>query len=320
MEILISGASGFIGGALVRTFLRKKASVRALVRDKRQVAILKKAGAEVFAADVLKDEIQKAFEGVDEVYNTIGVLGVWGVSKQEMQRVNVEATKVVLKASIKAGVKRFFHFSSAGVIGPTRGAASEKTRCRPSNDYERTKLEAERYVLKYSDRIGVTVFRPEFVYGPGDRHVLKLFKAIKRGRFFIIGDGRTRLHPTHIDDLMNAVMRARKTKKSIGETYLIVGPRPLEVREIANTIADGLRVKRPRYIPYWLVFATGVVFEGLARLGLKPLVTTGQVRFFTENREFSFKKARRDFGYKPKVDFEEGVKRTIRWYKKKNLL
>jgi nucleoside-diphosphate-sugar epimerase len=50
------------------------------------------------------------------------------------------------------------------------------------------------------------------------------------------------------------------------------------------------------------------------------LVTTGQVRFFTENREFGFKKARRDFGYKPKVDFEEGVKRTIRWYKKKNLL
>lgn len=314
---LVSGATGFIGGRLVRALSESGHAVRALVRDRSRFAA--PAGVEVFEGDLLRVESLAGVEqGIDIVVHCASILGKWGTSDSALSAVNVQGAIHLVERFAGGGLQRFVHLSAGGVTGPTdRRVVDESYDCRPATPYERTKLAGERRVLELSRelRIPATVVRPTFTYGPGDPHKVALFRAIRRGRYAFIGDGESVNHPLYIDDLLCGILLAAERGRP-GEVYIIGGPRPVTKRELAHTIADALGVRRPSLrIPRALAAAAAPLLEAAGRaLGFEPILTRSRVMMMADNFGYSIDKARRELGYEPRTDLREGIAQTIHSY------
>ncbi len=326
MNILITGGTGFIGRSLINQLSQGKHKIKVISRSKDAAKLWDTSKVEVSAADITQPEsLPGLFSGIEVIYHLAGKLGEAGVPEQVYRQLHYEGTKNVLQQAIKAdGLKRFIHCSSAGVQGPISDPpADESYPYAPSNIYEQTKTEAEKLVLEYHKKHGLPaiILRPEFVYGPGDTHVLGLFSAIKKGMFVIFGKGNSLLHPTYIEDTSQALLRCLLVNNQWGEVFIIGGERPVTVKELAYTIAQALGVKKPFSVPYWLGYSGAVLLEALGTcLRFDPPLNRTRLKFFTENRAFDIKKARDKLGYNPKTSFEQGVKHTIDWYKEQGYL
>ncbi|HEY8090425.1 MAG TPA: NAD-dependent epimerase/dehydratase family protein [Polyangiaceae bacterium] len=325
--IAVTGATGFLGGAVVRALIERGEGVRAVVRSTSQVTELHRLGVETVEADVTGSAgLVEAFAGARLVVHAAGMLGRAGATETDYQRVHVDGTRNVLVAARAAGAERVVHVSSPGVLGPVpRGAPDldEDAPVRPGNAYERSKAAAEDVVREDGERHGplAVVVRPEFVYGPGDLHVLRLFGAVRRGRFFYIGPGDALCHPTFVDDAVRGLLAAAERGKA-GRVYHVAGPRPVSIRELAGTYARAMGVRPPRLRvpehPLRLALAAAQPLARRLRLPL-PLTTSG-VDFFTRDRHFSTRRAREELGFGSSVELPDGVARTVRWYEERGLL
>jgi dihydroflavonol-4-reductase len=176
--------------------------------------------------------------------------------------------------------------------------------------------------LEFASRgLPVVICRPGFVYGPGDRHVLGLFQAVRRGRFFFIDGGRHFCHPTFIADAVAGMLLCLGGGRS-GAIYHIAGPRPVTFRELAETIAAALDVRPPwMSVPRWSAMLGAIGFEALGRVsGWKPPLSRTGVAFFSEDRLYSWQRAHDELGYTPEYDLATGVARTIAWYRQQGWL
>lgn len=325
MEIAVTGSTGFLGKNLIKAFVKSGYKVRALVRKSSRTDDLKIKGVSLVTGDITDLASLRNFidSSVVEVYHAAGILGHEKKTDAEFWKINVNGTKNLIEACSNKNIRRLIHISSAGVIGPVdEPPAGERSKARPSNVYELTKLEAEKLVIKLcpKKRIPYTVVRPEFLYGPGDKHVYKLFQAIKKGHFVLINRGKSLLHPTYIDDFLAAIMKIRKTKKTIDQTYIIAGPSPLSVKEIAETIGNEFGRYNFISLPLGMARLAAAFFEIVNKCGFPLIFSQGQVNFFTQNRVFTTKKAFVDFGFIPQTNFKSGVHQTINWYVKNKLL
>jgi nucleoside-diphosphate-sugar epimerase len=194
-------------------------------------------------------------------------------------------------------------------------------RC-PSNAYERSKAAAEDVACEFAARgLPVVLARPGFVYGPGDRHTLGLFKAIQRRRFFFIDGGRYRCHPTFIADAVAGMLACVRDGRS-GEAYHIVGPRAVTFRELAEAMAGALDVRPPRLnLPRWSAMLGATTLEAFGRIsGWTPPLSRNGVAFFSEDRVVSGDKAQRELGFAPRHDIVDGAARTVTWYRQQGWL
>ncbi len=328
-KVVITGATGFVGGALAQHLAGEGVDLHALTRPTSDLQRVKHLPISWHVGDITEPKsLRGVFDGADWVIHAAGMLGQAGVADSTYRRNNTDGTNNVLAAIADSGARpRILTISSAGVLGPFIGsptdpAPDEDSPLAPSNPYERSKAAAELVARSYINAgLPVIIVRPEFIYGPGDLHVLGLFDTIKRRQFFYIGNGYNTCHPTYIDDTINGLLRAIQYGTP-GEIYHITGPRPLTFRELAETIAAELDVSPPRLaLPKSLVWLGTAGAESLATwLGRSvPLSRTG-VAFFSEDRRSTFAKAREKLGYEPQVDIQEGVARSVAWYRANNLL
>jgi len=154
----------------------------------------------------------------------------------------------MLEASVNAGVKRFVHGSSIGVYGSSlEGDIDERSPLMPNNIYGVTKLEGERLVLSFQDKLPVIIIRISETYGPGDHRLLKLFKGIKKNIFLMIGNGENLHHLIFIDDLIEGLFLAATSKQAIGEIFVIAGKEPLTTNVMVAEIANQLGTTIPRF-------------------------------------------------------------------------
>lgn len=325
-KVLVTGATGFLGNALVRRLVEEGNNVVALVRDREKGVRRLPPGTEILLGDVTRADLLPSLPpGVRVVIHTVGMLGAFRVPESSYRLVNATGTENMLKASVAAGIEQFVLISSAGVLGPTGERLADETwPLNPSNGYERSKAEAERIATEFhrDGRIAVSIVRPEFVYGPGDHHVLGLFRAIQDRRFVLIGSGASLLHPTYIDDVTQSVLSVLGGNAYDGMPLLVAGPRPVTVRELAETIAESIGVHfRLVRLPRSVAFGGATLCEVLGRvLGRDMPLTFSRVRFFTENRAFTTDRAEAVLRYKPCFSLQEGVSRTVEWYRKEGLL
>jgi len=322
MKAFVTGGTGFIGSHIIDNLIRKGIQIKALVRNNSNTSRLMNRGIEFVYSDILdSSSLKKNIGDVDLVFSAFGILGQWGMPEQTYRNINTKGVRNLIESCLNSGIRQFIHISSAGVLGPLPDGvvADESFPFNPSNIYEETKCEAEKEIISFAKKEGlpVTIVRPEFVYGPGDIHVLGLFKAVQAGKFFILGNGRSLLHPTYIDDLMQGINLCIDNKTAIGKTFLITGENPISVEDLAKTIAEELGVSLPKIkIPLVVANIAAVLFElGTKVANYEPLLTISRVRFFSENRSFSCRKAGVELGYVPRVSFKEGVRRTVRWYR-----
>jgi dihydroflavonol-4-reductase len=322
--VAITGATGFVGSALAHACLARGLEVVALARPSASLRRLAEAGVTWLDAGVTRPEtLCGVLNGVDWLIHAAGKLGQAGVPEAHYHQLHVEGTRHVLNEAAAAGVARILYVSSPGVLGPIDGSPADETAPpAPSNAYERSKAAAEQVACRLAaEGLPVVIARPEFLYGPGDTHVLGLFRAVQRGLFFYAGNGRNSCHPTYVDDAVAGLMACLERGRP-GQIYHLAGPRPVTFRELAETIAAALQVRPP-----WLRLPRPLAWWGAAALelagkvtGRTPPLSRDGVAFFSENRRFSWQKAQSELGYSPHVDLAEGVTRTVAWYREQGLL
>ena len=187
-----------------------------------------------------------------------------------------------------------------------------------------TKLIAEQKVWDFYQRtqFPITVIRPISLFGPGDMRMLKLFRLIKKGRFFIVGDGEVLFHPSYIDDVVRGFLLCLGNQKAVGEAFIIGGEGYLTLNELCAMIAKELRVEPPKvYLPMAPVLALATACEKICvPLGIEPPLHRRRVSFFQNNRAFSIEKVKQILGYSPEYSLEEGIRATIDWYQKQGWL
>ena len=324
-NVLVTGATGFTGGALTRRLLAEGAAVTAWVRSAERAAPLAALGAEIRVVHLADaGAVRAAMARFDTVFHVAAAFRAEHDSLEAFRQVNVGATRVLLEAARDARVGRFVHCSTVGVQGEIDDPpADENYRFKPGDFYQQSKMEGELVAREFfGSPLPVTVVRPVGIYGPGDTRFLKLFRPIRRGRFVMIGSGRTLYHLTYIDDLVDGFLLAARRPEAVGEVFTIGGPRYTTLNELVAAIAKAVEGPRVRWrIPYAPVHAAAVVCARVCgRIGVSPPLYPRRVEFFGKSRAFSIEKARRLLGYEPRVDLEEGLARTAAWYRKEGLL
>ncbi|MBW2663803.1 MAG: NAD-dependent epimerase/dehydratase family protein [Deltaproteobacteria bacterium] len=328
MNVLITGGTGFIGSRLALRCLNDGHAVRVFGQqnneaERKNKDDIEREGAQVILGSMTdKDLIDKVTQGVDVVFHLAAAQHEANVPDHVFSDVNVTGTKNLLDMCLKAGVKRFVHGSTIGVYGNFDGRIDEESPCNPENIYGVTKLEGEKLVLSYKDKIPLVIIRISETYGPGDRRLLKLFKLINKNAFFMIGSGKNLHQLIFVDDLISGLLNAADSEKAVGEIILLVGKEPITTNDMVKTIADSLNARilgfRAPRLPF-LVLAW-MMETCLKPLGIQPPLHRRRMDFFRKSFSFSSKKAPELLSFKPKFSFELGVTETARWYKKMGLL
>lgn len=321
MRVALTGATGYTGGHLLRALLVRGEAVSILCRKGSERPDLVSSGATIVEGD-LSDTValQRLVAGADAVVHVAAVYRTAGHPDRYYREVNVRGTERLLEAAAAAGVGRFVHTSTVGVHGHVaHPPADEDSPHAPGDVYQATKSEADTLALEFHRRRGlpVAVVRPGAIYGPGERRLLKLFRSIARGRYAIVGTGRTFYHPVFIDDLVAGFLLALDHPAAPGEAFILAGPRYLSQRELAELVArhTGGRVL-PFRVPAWPLLLAGAACEAVCvPLGIEPPLHRRRVEFWVKSRAFSIEKARRVLGYVPRVDPDEGIARTAAAYR-----
>lgn len=322
MKVLITGGTGFIGSRLALRCRERNDDVRVLglantPAEAQNASELRARGIEVAPVSVAdRDGLCEQLKGIDVVYHLAAAQHEMNVSNQHFRNVNVQGTRNVLEASVAAGVKRLVHGSTIGVYGIVDGVIDENTPCAPENIYGVTKLEGEKLALSFRDRLAVSVIRIPEVYGPGDRRLLKLFKAIQKNRFFMIGQGRNLHHLIYIDDLIDGFFLAAEKEEAVGNVFLLAGEVPVSSTEMVATIATHLGAKGSLFrVPFGPVYWAAAAMESMLRpLGIQPPLHRRRMDFFKKSFELSWKKSAEVLQFKPKTSFSDGILKTAQWY------
>jgi nucleoside-diphosphate-sugar epimerase len=332
MTAVVTGASGFLGRALVTELIKRQQSVRILARDEKKARQLFGNAVTIIPGDITDAvQVQQAVDGATTIYHLAGRLYHPSIPTELYYQTHVEGTRTLLKACQgQAQLRRIVYVSTTGVYGVTgETPAAENAPFAPTNPYEATKLVGEQLALKaytvgagLAPALPVTVIRPGLVYGSGDLHLLGLFVSIKKGLFRVIDGGRALLHPVYIDDLVAALLLCAERPQAPGRSYNIAGARPVTVRELATAIAHALDRELPAgSIPLWLANLASDIFAVMPSMkGERAPLTRSRVKFLTNSRIYDISRAKSELGYVPTVDLEEGMKLTSAWYYKHRYL
>ena len=326
MKVLVTGATGFVGRALVDRLLKERWRVAALVRRGSNFEGLKRKGVKLFFGDVSNpDSVKGAVKGVDIIVNSAAALPYHNLPDKKYWEANVYGVKNVIQAAKISGIKRLVHISTVGIYGATsRRGASERSKTELSGVYSRTKFEGEKIVWKYiKEGFPATIIRPTIAYGPGDIRpgFLNLFVFIKKGMFVPVGKGDNFFHTIYVGNLVDALMLAATKDAAIGEDFIIGDDPCPTMKELVEVIAKVQGKRLPNfYLPRWIAFASGIFFDFINKAGLPVPLTTKRVKFITENKKFKINKAKKVLGYKPRVGLEQGVRATRDWYRERGYL
>ena len=324
--IAVTGGTGFLGSHVTRRLLADGHDVAVLIRDPAKLAALGLQPTRVVTGDIRDPEaVGRLVDGVAAVIHTVSNFRTAKQTRAEAEAVNVGGTKILLQQAERAGVGRFVHCSTIGVHGHVAVTpASETAPFAPGDDYQETKLDAE---LAVRARIGatpmaITILRPCSMYGPGDLRMLKMFRMLASRRFMMLGPCDENFHAVYIDDVVDGFLLALTHPAAAGETFLIGGPGYLPLRDYIAAAARAVDAPLPWLrLPYAPMHVAAVLCEALCRpLRIEPPLHVRRVRFFKNNRAFDIKKAQDLLGFAPQVTLDDGLARTVAWYREQGLL
>jgi nucleoside-diphosphate-sugar epimerase len=320
IRALVTGATGFAGTHLVHNLVQDGHTVRALARNAERAKTLPEE-VEVVLGDITdRSVLLQAVKGCDVVYHLAAAFREAGLPDSRYREIHVAATQRLLEAARDEGVKRFVHCSTIGVHSHIANPPADETfPHNPGDIYQQTKSEGEQVALAFARQhdFALSVVRPATIYGPGDLRLLKLFRAIARRRFAMIGRGQVFLHMVHVDDLVRGFRLAAERPEAIGETFIIAGDQYVTLNELSERIAGIWQVPPPRLrLPVWPFYLAGAVCEAICvPLRVEPPIFRRRVAFFTKSRAFSIDKARRVLGYEPRISLQTGLQQTAAWYR-----
>ncbi len=327
MRILVTGGTGFTGTALVKRLREAGHNVVALdYKEGLQCDALRAMGAEVVIGSVTDREVVgRSMRGVEFVFHLAAAFRELNVPNSFYDQVNVEGTRNVVEAALAAGAWKFVYCSTCGVHGNVdHPPAGEDAPIQPADYYQRTKYEAEPLVKRLAGgKMETVVLRPAAIYGPGDpERFYMIFKRVAKGHFPMFGSGRTLYHPLYVENLVDAFMLCLAPGVGDGREYLIADENYYPIEEIVKSVgrALGVTVRIPHY-PVLPVVIAGHVCEKLCKpFGITPPIFPRRVDWYRQNRAFDITRAKRELGYQPKIELEEGLRQTGTWYRERGYL
>jgi nucleoside-diphosphate-sugar epimerase len=318
-KVVLTGASGFIGSRLRDALLAAGNEVVSLVRASSPATKHGRAAAVDYADEA---SLRAVFERErpDYVFHVAGATK--GVSREDFYRGNVQPTENLVRA-LKAThptLKRFVLVSSLTAFGPSneRPPLREEDAPEPVELYGQSKLEAERALAREAGALPWTIVRPSGVYGPADVDTLVLFRSARAGINLFYGNHEKRASMVYVDDLISALIAAARSERTCGEGYFICDGVSYTWREIQGHIAAAVgRRTLNLNLPAWTVQVAARAGELATALDRRPRLLNRQKALMDAQSAWlcTHDKARRDFGYAPRVHMSEGTRRAYAWYK-----
>jgi len=316
MNIFITGASGFIGQAIVKKLLPEGHAIRALLLPQEPESLA--TGTTVIRGDVTRPEtLAGTMKGSDAVIHLAGAVGfqTW----KNCLAINRDGTSNVAKEAVSSHVRRFIQMSSVSVYGRTpRVPIREDFPLKRIGDpYGDTKIDAENILreLEGQGKLDLTVIRPTVVYGPGDnKFVPTLLRNLRSGTFRIIGDGEQAVDLIHVDDLAAFVLRVLEEPRTIGRTYNITNQGNPSWNDMVKGLCSELAIPAPRkHISYRTAYRLAGAFEVLSAVtGKPPKLNRYSVRVVGRPYNYLIDAARRDLGFTPSIDLMTGLKECLK--------
>lgn len=318
--VLVTGASGFVGGHVVEALARNGIRPRCLVRQTSWLDYIKDLSPEIVMGDVTSPaSLETAVEGVDGVIHCAGVIRA--LSLPEFMRVNADGCSNLYRACLakNPSVRRIIHISSLTAFGPSVAGrpVQEGQERRPVSHYGSSKLAGQRIAEDYMDRLPIVILVPPAVYGPFDKAFLELFACVKRGFALTIGREERWASLIYAKDLARAVLACLESEKAVGNAYLLEDGHPYAWREVAAAVGQAMHKSHVRVpIPPMMAKAACAFIGFAARCTGKPafLDRDRLNDFLQPSWTCSSGKIRAELSFAPQYTLGQGIAETYRWY------
>lgn len=329
MKALVTGGGGFLGKAIIKRLVARGDEVRSFSRNPHPA--LTELGVEHWRGELSDAEaVKSAAEGCDIVFHVAAKAGVWG-PYEEFYEANVLGTKNVLAACRHHGIQRLVHTSSPSVVfdGSDMEGVDESV---PYPDhfeayYPQTKAEAEQLVLQANGQTLATVaLRPHLIWGPEDNHLVpRILERGAKGALRKLGTRECLADTIYIDNAALAHLQAADHldigSAVAGKAYFLSQGEPLPIWDVVNRILEaGGLPPVTRTISPALAYKIGAIMEKVYdffKIKGEPRMTRFVAKELSTSHWFDLSAARRDFGYKPEVSFDEGIERLREWLAKR---
>jgi len=341
---IVTGVPGWLGSRLVHALVRGLPDLPELSPGQRRVRCLVLPGADASELEALGPSVEIvrgdvtdpasltrlfADAGGATVFHSAGLIHPSGGTRA-FHAVNTRGTEHMLEASRAARIRRFVHVSSNSPLGtnPTPTAVfDERSPYHPYMEYGRTKMLAEQAVrAAHGDGFETVVIRPPWFYGPGQppRQTL-FFEMIRDGKAPLVGDGTNRRSMAYVDNICQGLLLCEKVDRAAGQVYWIADRRPYAMSEILDTIeavmerSFGIQCARKRLrLPGFVANIAELVDGMMQRVGLyhQKIHVLGEMN---KTIACSVAKAEAELGYDPRVDLEEGMRRSLAWMQERGI-
>lgn len=323
MKTLVTGATGFLGSAIVRELLKDGREVKVLVRAGTDTDNIDGLDLELAYGDLRdKDSLKKALQDCDVLYHTAAYYSLWDKNKRLIYDINVEGTRNILQAALDLELTKTVYTSTVGCIGLLENGnpANEDTPFNPStlsNDYKRSKYQAEQIAKEFSQNgLSLVIVNPSTPVGPRD------IKPTPTGK--IVLDFLNRKMPAYLDTGLNLIdvddcargHLLAEEHGTPGERY-ILGNRNMSLKEILLTLEKITGLKAPTVkMPYWVAFTAGWVSDAISDhvTGKPPAVPLAGVRMAKYFMYFDSSKAVRELGL-PQNSIETALEEAVQWFR-----
>lgn len=325
-KVLVTGASGFVGGHIARALHARGFAVRCLVRKTSRLEFLAPCAPELVYGDVtLPETLGPALAGVDGVVHCAGLTKA--PSRQAYFRVNEEGCRNVFEAcrARRDRLGKVVHIGSLAALGPAAAGqpVTEETQPRPVSDYGRSKLAGQRIAESFMADLPTCILIPPAVYGPRDVDFLVYFRIAARGLLLLPGRETRYLSLIYARDLAEAAADCLASARSAGRHYLVDDGCIQTWTSVAGTIERALgRRCRRIHLPLPAVRIAGLLGDLAGRLSGRAVLLNSQKigEFLQISWTCSSRRIREELGFRPRFPLDEGIRETLAWYREQGWL
>lgn len=314
MNVFVTGATGFLGSALVNRLVAEGHSVTVLLRSDTARSEQEKKGVRVVLGSLITTAgWEESLRGIDAVVHCAAPVEFWG-KWENFERDIVTASVNLLAAANRTGVKRFIYISSESVLQDVKPLLdideSEPYPAVPNSFYGRAKKEAEIALMSGQSQAARIVLRPTFIWGPGVKALDTMAAKVKKNDFMWIDQGASVMEMVHVDNVVEAIVLAL-TKGADKSVYYVTDDRPMPVRDFLGKLLGAAGVTPPvKNINGKLAGFAARVIEGLWKLlaiQSAPPLSRFELAFVSQPRRYKIDRIKRDLGYAPICSLEDGL-------------
>jgi len=341
-KVLVTGASGFIGGHITRCLVEQGVNVSCLARKGSDLRFISHLPVEIIVGDITeKDSLNASFKGMDAIIHSAGKVSDWGCY-ESFYHANVEGTHNVLQAALDNSIKRVIITGSVSSYGEENyhGLKDESfpynshypyflDRILPSgmNHYRDTKAISTRESVDFAHKHGLNliVLEPVWVYGENEfsSGFYEYVKSVKSGAFLMPGNHSNTFPVIYAGDLARAYWLALTSHLEGVQRIVLGNPSTEKMNRIYQLFCKEAGLRKPFLLPKCITYPIGFVLEliySTFRAKKPPLLTRARVNMFYDSIGFDISKATQLLQFGNLVPLEDGIKRTVQWYRDNNFL